>query len=59
MHFCKRLFPGLEPMTSWSKGNSFTAAPGSSSHETHCKVQKIFHEDIKSIEVIVMDMIHV
>jgi hypothetical protein len=23
-----RLFPGLEPMTSWSQGNSFTAAPG-------------------------------
>jgi hypothetical protein len=28
LHFCKRLFPGLEPMTSWSQGNSFTAAPG-------------------------------
>jgi hypothetical protein len=29
LHLCKRLFPGLEPMTSWSQGNSFTAAPGS------------------------------
>jgi hypothetical protein len=28
LHFCKRLFLGLEPMTSWSQGNSFTAAPG-------------------------------
>jgi hypothetical protein len=27
-HFCKRLFPELEPMTSWSQGNSFTAASG-------------------------------
>jgi hypothetical protein len=27
LHFCKRLFLGLEPMTSWSQGNSFTAAP--------------------------------
>jgi hypothetical protein len=25
LHFCKRLFLGLEPMTSWSQGNSFTA----------------------------------
>jgi hypothetical protein len=24
----ERLFSGLEPMTSWSQGNSFTAAPG-------------------------------
>jgi hypothetical protein len=23
LHFCKRLFPGLEPMTSWSQVNSF------------------------------------
>jgi hypothetical protein len=28
LHFCKRLFPGLELMTSWSQGNNFTAAPG-------------------------------
>jgi hypothetical protein len=28
LHFCKRLFPRLELMTSWSQGNSFTAAPG-------------------------------
>jgi hypothetical protein len=28
LHFCQRLFPGIEPMTSWSQGNSFTAAPG-------------------------------
>ncbi|XP_044362097.1 replication protein A 70 kDa DNA-binding subunit A isoform X2 [Triticum aestivum] len=27
LHFCKRLFPGLEPMTSWSQGSSFTTAP--------------------------------
>jgi hypothetical protein len=23
LHFCKRLFPGLEPMTSWSQGMPF------------------------------------
>jgi hypothetical protein len=28
LHFCKRLFSGLEPMTSWSQGNSITAASG-------------------------------
>jgi hypothetical protein len=28
LHFCKRLFPRLEPMTSWSKGNNFTAVSG-------------------------------
>jgi hypothetical protein len=28
LHFYKRLFPGFEPITSWSQGNSFTAAPG-------------------------------
>jgi hypothetical protein len=27
LHFYKRLFPGLEHMTSWSQGN-FTATPG-------------------------------
>jgi hypothetical protein len=27
LHFCKRLLSGLEPMTSWSQGKSFTAAP--------------------------------
>jgi hypothetical protein len=27
LHFCKRLFPGLEPVTSWSEGSSFTTAP--------------------------------
>jgi hypothetical protein len=27
-HFCKRLFSGLEPMTSWSQGNRFTTVPG-------------------------------
>jgi hypothetical protein len=28
LHVCNRLFPTLEPMTSWSQGNSFTAVPG-------------------------------
>jgi hypothetical protein len=28
LHFCKRLFLGLEPMTSWSQDNNFTATPG-------------------------------
>jgi hypothetical protein len=28
LHFYKRMFPGFEPVTSWSQGNSFTAAPG-------------------------------
>jgi hypothetical protein len=28
LHFCKRLFPGLEPITPWPQGNSFTAVPG-------------------------------
>jgi hypothetical protein len=28
LHFLERLFPGLEPITSWSQGNSFTATPG-------------------------------
>jgi hypothetical protein len=28
LHFYKRLFLRLEPMTSWSQGNSFIAAPG-------------------------------
>jgi hypothetical protein len=28
LHFYKRLFLGLEPMTSWSQGNDFTAVPG-------------------------------
>jgi hypothetical protein len=28
LHFCKWLFLGLEPMTAWSQGNNFTAAPG-------------------------------
>src|SRR3954464_9298043 len=27
LHFCKRLFAGLEPVTSWSQGSSFTTAP--------------------------------
>ena len=27
LHFCKRLVPGLEPVTSWSQGSSFTTAP--------------------------------
>jgi hypothetical protein len=27
LHFCKKLFLGLEPTTSWSQGNSSTAAP--------------------------------
>jgi hypothetical protein len=27
LRFHKRLLPGLEPMTSWSQGNCFTAAP--------------------------------
>jgi hypothetical protein len=29
LYFCKWLLLGLEPMTSWSQGNNFTAAPGS------------------------------
>jgi hypothetical protein len=28
LHFYMRLFSVLEPMTSWSQGNSFTAALG-------------------------------
>jgi hypothetical protein len=28
LHFCKRLVLGLEPMTSWSQGNTFTATRG-------------------------------
>jgi hypothetical protein len=28
LYFYKRLFPGLEPITSLSQDNSFTAAPG-------------------------------
>jgi hypothetical protein len=28
VHLCKKLFPGLEPMTLWSNGNNFTAASG-------------------------------
>jgi hypothetical protein len=28
LHFWKRLFPELEPMTSWSQDNSFTATSG-------------------------------
>jgi hypothetical protein len=28
LYFCKRLFPGLEPMTSWLQDNNFTAAAG-------------------------------
>ena len=27
LNFCKWLFSRLEPVTSWSQGNSFTAAP--------------------------------
>jgi hypothetical protein len=27
LHLCKRLFPGLEPMTSWSVGHKATALP--------------------------------
>jgi hypothetical protein len=26
LHFCKRLFQGLETMTSWSQGNNFMYA---------------------------------
>jgi hypothetical protein len=26
LHYCKRLFPGLEPVTSWSQCSSFTTA---------------------------------
>jgi hypothetical protein len=26
LYFCKRLFSGLEPMTSWSQGSNFTAS---------------------------------
>nr|XP_033508317.1 uncharacterized protein LOC117273294 [Nicotiana tomentosiformis] len=25
LHFCKRLFPRLEPVTAWSHGNNFTS----------------------------------
>jgi hypothetical protein len=28
LHFCKRLFPGLQPTTSLSQGNNITTAPG-------------------------------
>jgi hypothetical protein len=28
LHLCKSMFPGLEPMTSWSQGNIFTVVPG-------------------------------
>jgi hypothetical protein len=28
LHFYKKLFPGLGPMTSWSQGNNFTVVPG-------------------------------
>jgi hypothetical protein len=28
LHFCKMLFPGLEPTTSWSQGNNFTSVQG-------------------------------
>jgi hypothetical protein len=28
LHFCKGLYPELEPMTSWSQDNSFTTIPG-------------------------------
>jgi hypothetical protein len=28
LYFCKKLFQRLEPMTSWSQGNNFTATPG-------------------------------
>jgi hypothetical protein len=31
LHFCKRLFPGLEPVTSWSQGNSLLLCQGSPS----------------------------
>jgi hypothetical protein len=27
LHFCKRLIPRLEPITSWSQGNNFTTVP--------------------------------
>jgi hypothetical protein len=28
LHFCKRLFPRLEPMTLWPQGDTFTTVPG-------------------------------
>jgi hypothetical protein len=28
LHFCRRLFLGIELMISWSQGNNFAAAPG-------------------------------
>jgi hypothetical protein len=37
-HFCKRLFPRLEPMTSWSQGNqkkTFCVAIQANYHDHH------------------------
>ena len=39
LHFCKRLFPGLEPMTSWSQGSSFTTAPRLPFHQITCSIR--------------------
>jgi hypothetical protein len=36
LYFCKRLFPILEPMTSWSQGSSFTAAPRDTTMPQKC-----------------------
>jgi hypothetical protein len=44
MHFCRRLFPGLEPITSWSQGNSFTAVlglPFNTSNSTKLKFRTV------------------
>jgi hypothetical protein len=41
LHFYKRLFPGLEPMTSWSQGNSLTVGH----HVQFCFI--IGHHNVK------------
>jgi hypothetical protein len=34
LHFCKRLFPGLEPMTSWSQGKGIKEGEGEGERES-------------------------
>jgi hypothetical protein len=52
LRFCKRLFPGLEPMTSWSQGNSFTAAQGlaSTSYSKELVSDKLLTSTIKKFQ---------
>jgi hypothetical protein len=40
LHFCKKLFQGLEPMTSWSQGNSFTTVLGLPFKQDHTLQKK-------------------